>query len=242
MKKLKLALFFMSSAFLVQAQKIESHTLDTLPVGVNMVKGSVYIEEGYKAILSTDKKIITVIPDQNAKKAGGNTPGAYPNFKCTCSDGKDCGVTMTNRKIECFASDECCRLEISKSTQILATMQNATNAPDIKWIPVTNIIPEKASANSQRIDITAKLDSLKVKNGIVLVHEEKGKYKIFASFKNNKLIEWYAIDNKGKKTVSSPVALSPTTCEDCVIMPGGVTVCKKCNVTPGVTLPAKVAN
>jgi hypothetical protein len=92
------------------------------------------------------------------------------------------------------------------------------------------------------IDITEQIKNTKVRNGTVVVYETKDKYKIYATYKNGKLTEWYGMGEDGRKVKSTQLGITPTTCEDCLVHPNGGMYCKKCTTTPGVVLPAKSTN
>lgn len=228
----------LTTTAILYAQKTKSDYLDTainLPKGTYLKEGSLYVRDGYKILQSTDKKTITIVPE-NAKSLD-NTPESTPNIKCKCDDGKDCGITFTNRKIECFSAEECCKLYMSKSSGILATTSG-----DIKWEQVRSKPSTTLSTNTDKIDITEQFNNKKIRNGTVLVYGSEGKYKIYATYKKGKLVEWYGMGEDGKKIKSSPLGITPTSCEDCLVAPNGTMYCKKCTTTPAVILPAKSAN
>jgi hypothetical protein len=239
MKKTLVALAMLTVTALLHAQNSKTDSKDTtsnLPKGTYLKEGSLYIQTGYTVLFATDKKTITIVPD-NAK-GRDNSPGSTSTLKCKCEDETNCGITFTNRKIECFGP-ECCYLYNAKSVNDL---QNNPGGTDIKWQRILNTSPPSFTSPSDKIDITVQFTTKKVRNGTVLVYESGDKYKIYASYKNRQLTEWYAMGEDGKKIKSTRLGITPTTCEDCVMMPTGQMFCKKCVVTPGIVLPVKSAD
>lgn len=240
MQKILSLIAMLSITALLNAQNTNNtDTTNNLPKGTYLKEGSLYVQDGYKIIQSADKKIITIIK-QTAKKSN-DSPEISSSLKCKCADDTNCGITFTNRKIECFGP-ECCFLYSTESKTLFANNPSGANSADIKWRQIPKTTPPPVTTSSDRIDISDQINKKKITNGTVVVYEANGKYKIYATYKKGKLTEWYGMGEGGKKIKSSPVALTPTTCEDCMILPGGVTVCKKCTVTPGVVLPAKILN
>ena len=79
------------------------------------------------------------------------------------------------------------------------------------------------------MSIGSYIDAAKVKNGTVLIYTAKGKHKLYGTFKDNALVSFYAVDNKGNR-LKNTSALTVTTCEVCVIQ-NGVTTCYNCKTT-----------
>jgi len=239
MQKLFLLLAMQSITALLYAQNTKTVTANNLPKSLYLKNNSLYVQSGYKIVQSTDKKIITIIRE-NAKSRD-NSPESTPSIKCKCADETNCGVTFTSNKIECFGPT-CCYLYFAKSTSILANNSSSADNSDIKWQRVLNTPIPSVTASPGKIDITEQINNKKVRNGTVLVYESGGKYKIYTTYKNGQLTEWYGMGEDGKKIKSARLGITPTTCEDCVIMPTGQMFCKKCVVTPGIVLPVKSAD
>lgn len=178
-------------------------------------------------------------PDGKELYQKGDCKTILPNVKYKCVFCEDKALTKNCKEYDCSLT-ECTESKGIKSGdgRLLAKPVN------IEGIQVRGL-DNKDSTNKQLstpVDVTGYINSKKIANGKILVYENDDQYKIFAVYKKGQLTEWYAMGEDGKKIMSSPVALTPTTCEDCIITPGGVTFCKKCTVTPGVILPAKSLN
>jgi len=175
-------------------------------------------------------------------------------------DGKDlyqkgvCKTIMPNVKYKCvFCEDkeltknckeyDCSLTECTESKSIKGSDGRLLSKPIAiqgKQIRIQDDSTGRTPHSS--IDLTEHFNNRKVKNGTVLIYQGEKKMKVYATYKSGKLIEWYAMGEDGKKIKSSQVALTSTTCEDCVILPNGTTICKKCTITPGVVLPVKRAD
>ncbi len=95
---------------------------------------------------------------------------------------------------------------------------------------------QKGMAQTDTLNIAAKIETAKKKTGTALVHTEKGKFKLYAVFKNNVATEWYATDMKGNR-LKAAASNQSQNCKICVIMPDGVQICFNC--TTGPTHPNK---
>jgi hypothetical protein len=81
-------------------------------------------------------------------------------------------------------------------------------------------IQGKAQAS---VDISKKIETSKKQEGVALIHTEKGKFKLYASYGKNKLTSLYAIDGTGEKigaTYKENPAAKGVTCVVCVIVLG----------------------
>lgn len=97
-----------------------------------------------------------------------------------------------------------------------------------KFILITLIgcfICFETKAQSPLTNITVKIQAARKANGVALVHNEDGKFKIYAVFKNEKVTDYYAVDMNGKRI--NPTYASSTggvSCTVCIKSPAG-TIC-----------------
>lgn len=232
----------LSIKVLLYAQNSNPKDIDSsinLPKGTYLKDGNLYVKNGYKIVQSPDKKTITIV--QENAKGRDSSPESTPTIKCKCNDDTNCGVLFSSNKIECFGPG-CCYLYFSKSTKNLQNTSSDSIDNSIKWERIITK-PNHAAADSvTKIDITEIIKNKKVRNGTVLVYENDNNYKIYTTYKNGRLTEWYAIGEDGRKIKSSSLGITPINCEDCIVLPNGTMVCKKCTNSPGITLPAKSVN
>ncbi|MBX2934690.1 MAG: hypothetical protein KF825_10615 [Ferruginibacter sp.] len=64
-----------------------------------------------------------------------------------------------------------------------------------------------------------------ITNGNVLMKQEPGKFKLFATYKMGKVANWYAIDTKGNKIPVTYSAKGKSTCQVCAFLPNGMATC-----------------
>jgi len=99
---------------------------------------------------------------------------------------------------------------------------------------------ENASAQTA-VKIGASIDSARTANGTVLIFTAKAKHKLYGIYKNNALVDWYAVDMAGNRLKTS-TARSVTTCAICVTQ-NGVKTCYNCvTVETNVQLTSTRAN
>ena len=84
---------------------------------------------------------------------------------------------------------------------------------------------QKTSAQTV-ISIGKSIDSAKVTNGTALIYTAKAKHKLYGIYKNNTLVDWYAVDMSGNK-LNTSTAKSVTVCQICVTQ-NGVKTCYNC--------------
>lgn len=83
-------------------------------------------------------------------------------------------------------------------------------------------------AQSDTIYLPIKAESRIKKNGTSLLHTVKGKFKLYANSVNDKVTEYYAVDENGKRieTISvvnrSKIGDPVGTCFKCIQMPDGL--------------------
>ncbi len=75
------------------------------------------------------------------------------------------------------------------------------------------------------INLSQSVEKNKTPNGSALVYNERGKFKVYASFSNSKITGYYAIDGNGKRTDATYVAASSVYCEVCISGDAGQKVC-----------------
>jgi hypothetical protein len=223
----------------------DSNTTSKLPKGTKFENGKVVVTSGYKAVQSSDKTMVLLLANDGLGVRGG--------FRCDCDGGSSgtCNLSIINNKIVC-GGDACCELVVTiYDEEKYIAMEAVEKAPEkLKWKKLVFPIEDKQvkfqnnkdSSGKSSVDITEYIKNKKVANGTVVVYETEDKYKIYAIYKKGKLTEWYAMGDDGKKIQSSQLGITPTTCEDCILLPTGQTYCKKCTTTPGVSLPAKRAD
>lgn len=64
-----------------------------------------------------------------------------------------------------------------------------------------------------------------ISNGNILMHQETGKFKLYATYKKGKVTNWYAIDTKGNKIPATYSAKGAAVCMVCATLPNGFTNC-----------------
>ena len=89
------------------------------------------------------------------------------------------------------------------------------------------------------VNINKQLDSLRKPNGSVLIHTEKGQHKLYATFTNNKISEYYAITQSGKR-LNATYNTSETTCKVCISNPSG-SICYEVDCSK-IPLPKATVN
>jgi hypothetical protein len=89
-------------------------------------------------------------------------------------------------------------------------------------ITAANAQTKKATQPVQ--DVTAQMKRTKTANGNVLLREEAGKFKLYVSYKNSSVAEFYAIDGKGNKIPATYTA-KDTKCVACITVEGGLNYC-----------------
>lgn len=104
-----------------------SDTTSKLPKGTKIENGKIIIQNGYKAVYSSDKKIVFILAD--------NGPGVRGGFRCDC-DGRGtgaCNTSLINNKIVCGGED-CCELVVTINDSDGLTMEMIEQAPErLKW-------------------------------------------------------------------------------------------------------------
>ena len=171
-----------------------------------------------------------------------------PNGKDLYQKG-DCKTILQNVKYKCvFCEDEKLTINCKEYECSLTECKESKNTKETDGKELSKPINiqgkqirmgQDSSKPSNHIDITALFNEKKVSNGTVLIYESEGKYKVYAVFKKGKLLEWYGADENGAKIKPAPSGITPTTCEDCVVLPNGTMLCKKCTNTPNVNIPVK---
>lgn len=76
------------------------------------------------------------------------------------------------------------------------------------------------NAQSPNTNLNSKVEAGRKANGTVLIHTEKGKYKVYASFKKSKVDSYYAIDAAGKRVEVTYNA--ELTCTFCISKDGAL--------------------
>jgi len=87
------------------------------------------------------------------------------------------------------------------------TFCNAQHSKKSTQKPISN--------TTSQTDLRGKISSAKIADGNVKIHTEPGKYDLYATYKNNKVADYYAIDAKGNKI---PATYTPmvTSCVFCI--------------------------
>lgn len=99
---------------------------------------------------------------------------------------------------------------------------------------------EKASAQTV-ISIGKSIDSARTVNGTALIYTAKAKHKLYGIYKDNALVDLYAVDMNGNRLTTS-TAKSVTVCAVCVTQ-NGVKTCYNCvTVETNVQLTSTKAN
>jgi hypothetical protein len=99
---------------------------------------------------------------------------------------------------------------------------------------------EKTSAQTV-ISIGKSIDSAKTANGTVLIYTAKAKHKLYGTYKDNALVDWYAVDMNGNR-LSTSTSKSVTVCQVCVTQ-NGIKICYNCaTVETNVQLTSTKAN
>jgi hypothetical protein len=156
------------------------------------------------------------------------------NVKYKCAFSEDAALTKNCKEYDCSLT------ECKESKNIKETSGKEFSKPiDIQGKQIR--MRQDSSKPSNHVDITNLLSERKVQNGKVVIYESEGKYKVYAVYKKGKLVEWYGTDEAGAKIKPSQLGITPTSCEDCIVLPSGMMVCKKCTTSTGVNMPIKKA-
>ena len=104
----------------------EKDTTSKLPKGTKFENGKVVVLNGYRAVRSSDKKMVFII--------SGNRPGVRGGFRCECESGSgNCLTNVINNKIVC-GGDSCCRIVVTIYDSDELTMEKIEKEPEkIKW-------------------------------------------------------------------------------------------------------------
>lgn len=104
----------------------EKDTTSKLPKGTKFENGKVVVLNGYRAVRSSDKKMVFII--------SGNGPGVRGGFRCECESGSgNCLTNVINNKIVC-GGDSCCRIVVTIYDSDELTMEKIEKEPEkIKW-------------------------------------------------------------------------------------------------------------
>ncbi|HRE37954.1 MAG TPA: hypothetical protein PLR98_13445 [Chitinophagaceae bacterium] len=115
----------------------ETDTTSKLPNGTKFQNGKVVIIDGYKAVYSSDKKIVAI--------KGNNDLGITGSFACVCSEPEvSCGISTDGGILICESSSSCCRLLIVIKGSSELTMEKIEQAPEkLKWKKL--IVPTKSN-------------------------------------------------------------------------------------------------
>src|SRR5580765_7669460 len=84
---------------------------------------------------------------------------------------------------------------------------NAQNNP-IKPIP---------TINRPTVNISQNVEKNKIPNGSALIYTEPGNFKLYATYANSKVTEYYAIDGNGKRIPATYTAESRVKCIVCIL-------------------------
>ena len=95
------------------------------------------------------------------------------------------------------------------------------------------------NAQSSKTNLNSKVEAGRKANGSVLIHTEEGKYKVYASFKKNKVSEYYAIDMDGNKIKPTYASKAGLKCSFCIIR-GDHVVCYEVECT-NIPSPKQIA-
>lgn len=114
----------------------ENDTTSKLPTGTKFVKGKIAIQSGYKAVYSSDKKIVAI---QSAKGLG-----LEGSFSCTCTTpGTHCGISTDGGILVCEGGGCCGLIIVVKGLKAL-TMEDIETAPEkLKWKKM--VLPVKSN-------------------------------------------------------------------------------------------------
>lgn len=104
----------------------KNDTTSKLPKGTKFVNGKITIQNGYKAVISPDKKIVFIMSPGSEGIRGG--------FRCDCDPSSgSCNASIINNKIVC-GGDSCCKIVVTISDSDGLTMQQAEEKPEkLKW-------------------------------------------------------------------------------------------------------------
>lgn len=116
----------------------ENDTTSKLPPGVKFVKGKITVKSGYKAVYSSDKKMVFIM--------SRNNPNVNGSFACGCisEGGGSCSLTIAANVIFC-SGDDCCRLVVTQSdlSGVMAK-QEIEEAPEkLTWKRI--VFPKKSN-------------------------------------------------------------------------------------------------
>lgn len=101
-------------------------TTSKLPKGTRFENGKVIVKNGYKAVYSSDKKIVAILSD--------NGLGITGTFMCECSTpGTSCGISTDGGILVCEGGGCCGLIIVIKGLQAL-TMEDIEKTPEkLKW-------------------------------------------------------------------------------------------------------------
>lgn len=116
--------------------KDDIDTTSKLPEGTKLENGNVVVTNGYKAVLSADKKIVFILNNN-----GGNVAGTY---SCGCYNPEVyCYVSYDMTKIYCNGH-ACCVMVVGFANSQNLTMEAIEKKPElIKWKKLT--LPTKSN-------------------------------------------------------------------------------------------------
>ncbi|OSZ81247.1 hypothetical protein CAP36_08430 [Chitinophagaceae bacterium IBVUCB2] len=111
-------------------------TTSKLPKGTEFVNGKVTVKSGYKAVYSSDRKMVFVLSSN-----GNGIKGA---FRCDCGSGSgSCRLATLGDALSC-GGDTCCGLLITIDDFSGLTMQAAEKSPEkLTWKKV--VLPTKSN-------------------------------------------------------------------------------------------------
>ncbi len=158
------------------------------------------------------------------------------SYKCIFCEDKE--LTKNCKEYNCSLTD-CTEAKTNDSKQ--GDLQKDTIRIEGKLIKMETK-EDSIKTEPEKTDLTPYFNRQKNVNGTVLIYELKGGYKIYATYKNSRLTTWYSIGPDGKKIKPSASGITPVSCEDCLLLPDGRTVCKRCTTTPLGTPPVKMAS
>lgn len=113
----------------------ETDTTSKLPKGTRFENGKIIIENGYKAVYSSNKRIVAI--------QANNGLGIEGSFSCGCSGEGSCGISTDGGVLVC-EGPSCCRLIIIIKGPAELTMERIEREPEkLKWKKL--VFPVKAN-------------------------------------------------------------------------------------------------
>ena len=82
----------------------------------------------------------------------------------------------------------------------------------------------KGGSDTTWYDLSGSFKRTKIVTGNVLMKQEPGKFKLYATYRKRKVTSWYAVDTKGNKIPATYTAKG-AVCYACIATMGGLQHC-----------------